>query len=117
MCIRDRIILEVDGSGEEMEASKRILDEAVLYAVSYTHLDVYKRQDAGDLPAAKDCLQKAVRLARRFDTAPVYTMKNIRFYHEKEPLLLSDSFGETAMQGLENSILHGTAEGLSLIHI
>ena len=27
-----RIILEVDGSGEEMEASKRILDEAVLYA-------------------------------------------------------------------------------------
>ena len=88
------------------------LDKADVFLL---HLQAQLCADAGDLPAAKDCLQKAVRTARRFDTEPVYTMKNIRFYHEKEPLLLSDSFGETAMQGLENSILHGTAESSQIL--
>lgn len=88
------------------------LDKADVFLL---HLQAQLCADAGDLPAAKDCLQKAVRTARRFDAEPVYTMKNIRFYHEKEPLLLSDSFGETAMQGLENSILHGTAESSQIL--
>ena len=90
----------------------------VLKVIGIAYLTQFGAQlcaDAEDLPAAKDCLQKAVRTARRFDAEPVYTMKNIRFYHEKEPLLLSDSFGETAMQGLENSILHGTAESSQIL--
>lgn len=88
------------------------LDKADVFLL---YLQAQLCADAGDLPAAKDCLQKAIRTARHFDTAPVYTMENIRYYHGKEPLLLSDSFGETAMQGLENSILHGTAEGSQML--
>lgn len=53
------------------------LDKADVFLL---HLQAQLCADAGDLPAAKDCLQKAVRLCRRFDTAP-------RLYHEKYPFL------------------------------
>ena len=84
------------------------LDKA---GVVLLHLQAQIYADTGDLASAKDSLLKAYHAARLFDAAPVYTMENIRFYHGTEPLLLSDSFGPTAIQGLENSILQGTGTG------
>lgn len=62
---------------------------------------------AGDMAAAEGYLRRAADLARRFDASPEYGMENIRFCHTAKPVLVYDSFGRTAFQGLEDSLLHG----------
>lgn len=62
---------------------------------------------AGDMATAGRLPAQGSRLARRFDASPEYGMENIRFCHTAKPVLVYDSFGRTAFQGLEDSLLHG----------
>lgn len=59
----------------------------------------------GKTDAAVNCLKQAAQIAAKFDAAPVYTTDNLRFYHSGQQLI-SDDFGNSAMQGLENCIFH-----------
>ena len=62
---------------------------------------------AGDMAAAEGYLRRAAGLALRFDASPEYGIENIRFCHTAKPVLVYDSFGRTAFQCLEDSLLHG----------
>lgn len=45
-------------------------------------------------------LKQAKETAERFDAAPVYSMRDIKFYHSKEDAVGYDDFGVTAMDGI-----------------
>ncbi|OTO67567.1 hypothetical protein [Enterococcus sp. 12E11_DIV0728] len=52
MCIRDRYKIGIDSGGTHITAqaytsNKELIAETTAGPVSYTHLDVYKRQDSG----------------------------------------------------------------------
>ena len=45
-------------------------------------------------------LKQAKELAERFDAAPEYSMKGIKFFHGSEEITSYDDFGDTAMAGI-----------------
>lgn len=58
----------------------------------------------GNLSAAGDYLRQAIDTAKRFDAAPYYGMKHLKFYHGPEDAKSFDDFGATAMDGIANMI-------------
>ncbi len=57
-----------------------------------------------DLPAAKDCLRQANKLALRFDAAPSYSITQLYYCHNKETDCAYDDMGETALAVIENAL-------------
>ena len=55
--------------------------------------------------AARESLRNAIALARRFDAAPDYTCRNVRFISDGEQTGSAyDTLGATAMDALENTL-------------
>ena len=49
---------------------------------------------------ARTWLRQARETALRFDAAPVYSMRDMKYYHSEEDAVGYDDFGETAMDGI-----------------
>ena len=58
----------------------------------------------GSKKKASDCLKKAKKTAERFDKAPDYDVRNIRFIDMNESLKLHDTLGKTCMDTIDNCI-------------
>ncbi len=58
----------------------------------------------GDLEASREYLRQAYTLALRFDAAPVYDMRNQKFYHGNADAQAYDSYGDTAVDAITNII-------------
>lgn len=54
----------------------------------------------GDGEKAYAHLKQAKELAARFDAAPEYSMKGMRFFHGMEEATMYDDFGDTAREGI-----------------
>lgn len=54
----------------------------------------------GDEKKAWEYLVEARAMAAKFDAAPDYSMKNLRFYHGTEEATAYDDMGQTAMEGV-----------------
>lgn len=68
----------------------------------------------GDEEKAKKYLEEARDIAEFFDAAPDYSARFINFYKKDVPASSGDNFGETAVQGIENSIKYNIEEGAVL---
>lgn len=77
------------------------LQAAILAACA----SLYDAQD--DRPAAEAALRKALLLARRFDAAPDYTIRGVRFYHGKAGTA-HDDLGRTAQESVHTNFLEGS---------
>lgn len=49
-------------------------------------------------------IEDAFRLAKKFDSAPLYNTRGLKFLEDDTPLLCSDGLGGTAMDGIENFV-------------
>ncbi len=58
----------------------------------------------GRIADSEKSLRQAVRLAKAFDAAPVYTMENIVFYEHMTNFSIYDNVGPTAMDGLKKTL-------------
>ena len=67
----------------------------------------------GEPGAARDHLRRARAAALRFDAAPDYHGKGIRFFESKEPVTAYDDMGATAMEAIEKHIEEEACEELS----
>ena len=59
---------------------------------------------SGSKKKATDCLKKAKKTAEKFDKAPDYDVRNIRFIDLNEGLKLHDTLGKTCMETIDNVI-------------
>ena len=75
-------------------------DCAFLTALSYVELKT------GDKSKAVERLKEAKRIALRFDSDPDYDVKNLRFIHINDSLMLRDSLGKTCMDAIEASMTY-----------
>lgn len=91
-------------SGLRIPGKVGYLDRAEVVLLS---LQARYSDSAGEMTAAENYLRRAAGLARQFDAAPEYSIENIRFCHAAKPVQVYDSFGCTAFQGLNDSLLHG----------
>ena len=57
----------------------------------------------GQSESAAEHITEAYELAKRFDGAPVYNTKGMRFADESEGILI-DSFGKTVCEAVEKSV-------------
>ena len=71
-------------------------------AVFFVHLAGFQL-DSGDRSASAESLRHAIALSRRFDTAPDYSMLNLRFVQEGDGVFY-DQLGSTATQAVENTL-------------
>lgn len=67
----------------------------------------------GDEEKARDFLIQAIALARKFDTAPNYSMNGIKYYHGPSTARSYDDFGKTAMEGID-AFIHDEEGGIHL---
>lgn len=95
----------LQGLGTETGPSYLDKDNAALLALLGM---LYEK--IGDIDQAKDSLRKARRTALRFDAAPDYTSRNIRYCEHLEPQVAYDNIGSTAM----DSVLKLLKEGIEL---
>lgn len=58
----------------------------------------------GDRTNAYAYLKRARVLARQFDAAPEYSLKNMKYYHGTRDAVTFDDFGETAMNGIRYNL-------------
>lgn len=58
----------------------------------------------GDRDKAREALQRAVLLARRFDENPQYKMTGIRFFHGSGEETAYDDFGASTLEGLHQQL-------------
>lgn len=66
----------------------------------------------GELGAALDHLRRAKAAAQRFDAAPDYHGKGIRFFESEEPMTMYDDMGATAMEAIEKHVAEEACEEL-----
>lgn len=67
----------------------------------------------GDSDAARESLQIAVNLAGRFDAAPDYSCRNVRFLSDGEQTAAAyDTLGKTAMEAVENAVKDAKSDAL-----
>lgn len=71
--------------------------------------------ELGEEDNAENCLREALKAAKRFDAAPDYSMEGVRFYHGGSKGTAFDSFGQTALEGIELSVEDGENEALRRI--
>ncbi len=64
----------------------------------------YAQAKTGMRTESSDTLQQARRLALRFDSAPDYSLKAMRFAEHTEPSAFFDVFGATASESTANLI-------------
>lgn len=67
----------------------------------------------GEKGAARDHFRKAKAAAQRFDAAPDYHAKGIRFFESTEQMTMYDDMGATAMEAIEKHIAEEADEKLS----
>ena len=68
---------------------------------------------AGEPDAARESLRRAVALARRFDAAPDYSFRNLRFITGGDRAASAyDTLGATAMEAVENTLKDAGVEAL-----
>ena len=53
------------------------------------------------MPRAEDELRAAKTLAERFDAAPEYGVRVLKFYHGSEAATAYDDFGETTVDAID----------------
>lgn len=58
----------------------------------------------GETEKAREYLLEAKKTAEFFDATPNYSAENIKFYKKENLSYAGDNFGETAMEGLENTV-------------
>ncbi len=84
-------------------------------AVLHTHLSCF-RLVAGDPEAARESLRQAVALASRFDAAPDYSYRNLRFIDDEQTESAYDTLGATAMEAVENALKDAGVEAMWAIY-
>ncbi len=57
-----------------------------------------------DKKKAEECLNKAKKIAIKFDADPDYDVKNLRFMSSSQSLMLRDSLGKTCMESIDKAI-------------
>ena len=62
----------------------------------------YARWKNGLEEASRETLREAARLTARFDTAPDYSLKSLRFMEQSEYATLFDNLGATAAESIES---------------
>ena len=73
--------------------------------------------ELGDTEKAKEYLLEAKKTAEYFDVNPNYSAENIRFYKKEKPGSAGDNFGETAIEGIENTIKYNNGGSPALVEI
>ncbi|MBE6882367.1 MAG: helix-turn-helix transcriptional regulator [Oscillospiraceae bacterium] len=73
--------------------------------------------ELGDIEKAKEYLLEAKNTAEYFDANPNYSAENIRFYKKEKPGSAGDNFGETAIEGIENTIKYNNGGSPALVGI
>ena len=72
---------------------------------------------AGETDAARESLRQAIVLARRFDRAPDYSCRNLRFLDGSQQAASTyDTLGATAMEAVENALKDTGVEALWTIY-
>ena len=67
----------------------------------------------GEPDAARDHLRRAKAAAMRFDAAPDYHGKNVRFFESEEEMTMYDDMGATAMEAIEKHVAEEACAELS----
>lgn len=70
----------------------------------------------GDADGARYYLKQAKKLAERFDAAPEYGMKHLKYYHGEETATAYDNLGRSAMEGIVHKLQEDEA-GQALLPI
>lgn len=92
----------LDGLRTEKGPSYLDKDNALLLAICGA---VYVK--IGEEDAAKEYLRKAYRIALKFDAAPDYTNRNIRYCEKQEPRVAYDNIGSSAVDTILNFLQEG----------
>lgn len=58
----------------------------------------------GQLGEARESIESAYALAKRFDTAPIYSLDGIKFFESVEGTIAYDDIGKTAMEAVWNTL-------------
>ena len=70
------------------------------YLTALAHIEL----KSGDKKKAEGCLNKAKKIALKFDAAPDYDVKNLNFMTGTQSLMLHDSLGSTCMEAIEKAM-------------
>lgn len=73
-------------------------DCVLLTYQAYSELKLKKKKKAGE------CLKKAEEIALKFDEAPDYDVKNLRFVSIEESMVIHDSLGKNCMDAIDKIV-------------
>lgn len=100
--------------GLRMENRPSYLDKDTVFLLALCGA-VYST--TGQPNEAKDCLRKAKQIAIKFDAAPDYTSRNIRYCEKVESHVSYDNIGHTAMDSIEQVLKEGIESEDALVWV
>ena len=100
-------------SGLKIPNENSYLDKGIVGIWTACACLIPKEDEAG----MRKYLQEAVKVAKRFDAAPDYSMRNVKFYYGPQDKVAFDDMGSTAMESIENIISQGNddAENVKML--